>query len=295
MGMTLSGLVRSAGIFLLTRYKFNRPAFPSLVLAVVLAFRCSAQTAAPALLPPCLIQYATSPAFVLQTSSRLVLYNSDKTYVEINSFATGFGFPNPGGEPTHGGTFAYAADPQNPAHARIVYDGGLSSEDLYFSTANSGTQVVPPVLQTVGNIPIFTLYPKQATNGGSNLSNRCQLAAGGAGVSGFVIQSGGPRWVLLRAVGATLGTFGVSLPVSSPTFSLYDSTQKTVGTSSVWSSDPNLVSGFQTIFSLVGGFPLISGSDEGVLLVSLNPGAYTAAFQAGSAGTMLLEVYILPY
>jgi hypothetical protein len=65
--------------------------------------------------------------------------------------------------------------------------------------------------------------------------------------------------------------------------------------STVWSSDPNLVNGYNTIFSLVGAFPLNAGSDEGVLLLPLNPGAYTAVFQAGSAGAILCEVYLLPY
>jgi hypothetical protein len=101
--------------------------------------------------------------------------------------------------------------------------------------------------------------------------------------------------VLLRASGTSLGNFGVSPTVSSPSFTLYDSTQSIVDASSVWSGDPNLVNGYQTIFSLVGAFPLKPGSDEGVLLVPLNPGCYTAQFRAGSAGTMLFEAYILPF
>jgi hypothetical protein len=136
----------------------------------------------------------------------------------------------------------------------------------------------------------------QITSGCRAVSNRCELAAGGTSISGFIIdESGGPRWVLVRAEGKSLSPYGVTDGVSNPSFTLHDSAGAVVGTSSVWSSDPNLVSGYETIFSLVGDFPLESGSDEGVLLVRLNPGAYTAVFQAGGAGTILCDVYILPF
>lgn len=60
-------------------------------------------------------------------------------------------------------------------------------------------------------------------------------------------------------------------------------------------ADPNLVGGYEIVFSMVGAFPLKGGSDEGVLLVPLNPGAYTAMYQAGCTGTILCEAYILPF
>ena len=68
-----------------------------------------------------------------------------------------------------------------------------------------------------------------------------------------------------------------------------------VSSGEVWSVDPNLVGGYQKVFSFAGVFPLSNGSDEGVLLVPLNPGVYTAVFKAGSAGTILCETYILPF
>jgi hypothetical protein len=179
-----------------------------------------------------------------------------------------------------------------------VYSGGggsLANDDLYFTAADSGAQMPPGGYTVFGYSSSFALYPQQVNNGGCNVSNRCQLAVGGTAILGFVVQSGGPRWVLLRAIGASLGNFGVSSTVSNPSFTLYDSTETVQGTSSVWSSDPNLVGSYETIFSLVGAFPLNSGSDEGILLVPLKPGAYTAQFKAGSSGAMLFEAYILPF
>jgi hypothetical protein len=267
------------------------------LIAVALSSRCDAQYTAPASIAPSLIQYATPMLPPGGTWIRLILYNTDGTDVEISSFST-----SSSGKTTfapHSGTYTYSIDPLNSSHAAIAYDGNTNPQtfdNLYFTAANDGTQV-PPNQASAGGIglPTFTFSPRVSSNGGINVSNRCELSSGGVAISGFVIQSTGPRWVLVRAVGATLAKFGVSGVVSSPSFTLYDSTQTVVGNSSVWSSDPNLAGGFSTIFALVGAFPLTGGSDEGVLLTRLNPGAYTGVFQGSGAGTILCEVYILPF
>jgi hypothetical protein len=296
-----------------------RTILAGLLFAAVLSAPCSAQYAAPASIAPSLIQYSTpqpqQPGYFV---SHLVLYNADLTYTEINSSATS-AFRNET-YATRSGTFTYFIDPQNVSHGTIVYDGGtgpLPNDALYFTTSNSGAGTPPGGSVADGGGPqLFWWSPMQNTNGGVNVSNRCQLNSGGAAISGFVVQSTstgydgpgtlflndglveqstGPRWVLLRAAGTTLGSFGVSGVVSKPSFRLYDSTQSVIGTSTVWSADPNLISGYSTIFSLTGAFPLNAGSDEGILLIQLPAGAYTAVFSAANAGTILCEVYILPF
>jgi hypothetical protein len=268
----------------------------TLGLALALVVDCHSQVAAPASLPPCLIQYSAGGGDVLSSGSRLLLYNSNQTYTVINWSSSIQGVHST--TAPVGGTFTYAVDPQNSAHALITYTGGggvLSYDDLYFTATNSGSQFPLSGVVTLLSYADFTLSPMQANSGCRAVSSRCELAAGGTSISGFIIdESGGPRWVLVRAEGKSLSTYGVTDGVSSPSFTLHNSAG-VVGTSSVWSSDPNLVSGFETIFSLVGDFSLESGSDEGVLLVQLNPGAYTAVFQAGSAGTILCDVYMLPF
>jgi hypothetical protein len=227
----------------------------------------------------------------------LVLYNADQTYVEINSFWKG-AFES-GTYATSSGTYTYTLDPEDPTHATISYlpprRGGTAADQLYFISTATGFQISLSNLITTLPQREFRMYPRQVSDGAVNISSRYQLASGGAATSGFVIESGGPRFVLIRAVGGSLKNFGVSSTASSPSFSVYDSTKFLWGTSTKWSSDPNLVNGYDTIFALAGAFPLNSGSDEGVLLVPLNPGAYTAVFQAGSAGSILCEVYILSF
>jgi hypothetical protein len=260
------------------------------VSTAALAVNGSAQIAAPASLPPCLIQFNSYS--LGNGNSWLILFNSDHTWLEINSH-----YQNPLGSGTIApiqGTYTYAVDPQNPSHATIGYSAtNPGFPELYFTAPNSGQSTPPNQISIVGTT--FTLYPSQLTNGNSNFSNRCVLASGGSSILGFVVQSGGPRWVLLRAVGASLSSYGTTSGVTSPSLTVYDSSQAVMGTSTVWSADPNLVGGYQKIFSIVGAFPLSTGSDEGVLLLPLNPGAYTAAFSAGSAGTILCEAYMLPF
>jgi len=266
-----------------------------LLFSSLLSCWCCGQTAAPIALGPCLIQYTSSQATDV-SASHLVAYNSNSTYVEISSSFAG---PTGSGTlPPSSGTFTYAIDPQNPDHATIVYKsqtGTLANDDLYFVDSDSGSQLPLGGATALGPNEAFRLYRSQETNGGSNLSNLCHLAPAESMTAGFVVQSEGPRWVLIRAVGASLGQFGVATPATAPVFTLFDSTQKVVGTSAIWSTDPNLSGGYQTIFSLVGAFQLTNGSNDSVLLMALQPGAYTSAVSAGGAGTVLCEVYFLPF
>ena len=63
-----------------------------------------------------------------------------------------------------------------------------------------------------------------------------------------------------------------------------------------WTSDPNLVAGFQAVFSAVGAFQFTSGSSDCAGLVLLPPGAYTVqGSTSGASGQFLTEVYVLPY
>jgi hypothetical protein len=280
----------------MNRYKITMAA---MFVAVALSLPCNAQFAAPASIAPSLIQYTTTIPGGGSSTARLVLYNSDQTWVEINSsYTTNLAGHQYGTFPTQSGTYTYYVDPSNPSHGTIVYGGGTNPglgpiDNLYFFGPNSGNQT--PSNIALPPQPTFSWAPFQNSNGGVNISNRCQLPSGGVAISGFVVQSPGPRWVILRAVGASLATFGVSGVALSPSFTLFDSTQTIVGTSSAWSSDANLTGGYSTIFSLVGAFPLTAGSDEGVLLVQLNPGAYTGVFNARNAGTILCEIYFLPF
>ena len=272
-------------------------------IAATLALAARAQTSAvaPASLASCLVKWTITTYGMIYTngasgastvsSSEVILYNPNGTWIELNT-------SDDISSSLESGTWTYSVNGTNPAQATLSYGQPGNGIPLYFTSSNQG-QTTPPnaAIPTIlpYSVTTFTIYPLQSTNGGVNFSNRCQLTAGGTATSGFVVQSSGPRWVLFRAVGSTLGRFGLTETATRPSFTLYNSREAVVGTSTVWSSNPYLAAGYESVFSMVGAFPLIVGSDEGVLLVPLNPGAYTAQFSASSAGAILCEAYLLPY
>jgi hypothetical protein len=255
-----------------------------------------AATVAPTTLPDCIIQFSTKIQINMSAGTRTVLFRPDNTYLEIAVTATG-PLGNSSGTP-HTGTFAYTVDPQNAAHGTIIYDGGLGelpNEELYFGTPTTGAVGAPPPLSTGGPTTSFTLYARKGNTGGTNFSTRNTLGENDTTICGFVIGGTGARWVLLRSVGASLKSFGVSPVVAGSSFTAYDAQQSVVGTSVSWSADPNLVRGYKQVSSLVGAFPLIDGSDDSILFVALAPGAYTMTVKAARPGNILCEAYLLPY
>ena len=106
-------------------------------------------------------------------------------------------------------------------------------------------------------------------------------------VGGFVI-SGGPKTVLVRAIGPGLGVFGVPGTLPDPFLTLFDSASKVIATNDNWSAADG------PIATSVGAFPLPTGSKDAVIVITLQPGAYTAQISGVGptpTGTAILEVY----
>lgn len=123
----------------------------------------------------------------------------------------------------------------------------------------------------------------------TNVSARTQAGEGaGILIAGFTITGNNPKIVLIRAVGPTLGDFGVTGVLADPFLQLYRS-----GTSSAIAANDNWEPTIRTIFSRVGAFNLPTGSKDAVLLVTLPPGGYTAQVGGvgGTQGVALVEVY----
>lgn len=126
-----------------------------------------------------------------------------------------------------------------------------------------------------------------------NLSVRTHVGSGtDAPNLGFVIAGGGPKRVVIRAVGPTLAAFGVSDVISDPKLELYRGNVR-IDQNDNWGGSAALTSTFERI----GAFGLQEpGSRDAALLVSLEPGAYTVVVSGvgGSAGVALVEVYEAP-
>jgi uncharacterized protein (DUF1800 family) len=121
----------------------------------------------------------------------------------------------------------------------------------------------------------------------SNVSVR--TSAGGADllITGFTIGPGPSKQVLVRAVGPTLGAFGVPGTLADPKLELFNASSVKIA------ENDNFNSADSPIFASVGAFPLAAGAKDAALVATLAPGSYTAQVSGigGAAGVALVEVY----
>lgn len=172
---------------------------------------------------------------------------------------------------------------QTVAAAGFVFDGftGIAPR--------SALTVIPGE----GTVEIMVASPIQ-NNGASpaklaNLSTRGRVTADSPLLLGFAISGSEPRRVLVRAIGPTLGLFGVSDALAATRLRLYDAAGRVIAENEGWggAADVGLA------FARTGAFPLAVGSADSAALVTLVPGNYTmeAVDARGTGGVALAEIY----
>lgn len=122
-----------------------------------------------------------------------------------------------------------------------------------------------------------------------NIATRAQVGgAAGTPISGFVIGGGtgvGSKRMLVRAVGPTLATFGVTGALADPSLAL-------VSGGATLANNDNWVAGDAATFTATGAFALGAASRDAAIVSTLGAGGYSAVVGAGTgAGVALLEVY----
>ena len=138
----------------------------------------------------------------------------------------------------------------------------------------------------VGMVEIFEVDTPTAPL--VNLSARGQVRTGGdVMIGGFVIQGSGPQTVLVRARGPSLAAYGVAGTLANPSLQLVRSSdQVTIASNDNWGSAANAAA-----ISASGYAP--ADALEAAILVTLEPGAYTAIVSGagGSTGVAIVEVF----
>jgi sugar lactone lactonase YvrE len=130
----------------------------------------------------------------------------------------------------------------------------------------------------------------------SNISTRASVSTGQAvAIGGITVGGTLPLKVLIRAVGPTLANFSVSGVLAAPSLTVVDSSGNTVATNAGWSTNANAAE-IASETAAVGAFALPSGSADCAVLLTLNPGSYTAIVSAptGATGIALVEAYQAP-
>lgn len=146
---------------------------------------------------------------------------------------------------------------------------------------NYAVRVTNSAGSVVSNAAVLTVTAPRL----SNLSVRTTLDANQVLIVG-ITMIGGAKNVLLRAVGPTLGAFGVSEVMSDPKLDLYSGSTR-VTSNDNWQGLPNLASTFQT----VGAFALSSASSLDAALLTSIDGGRTVQVSGPTAGTVLVEGY----
>jgi hypothetical protein len=121
-----------------------------------------------------------------------------------------------------------------------------------------------------------------------NISTRGQVLTGNdVMIGGFVIQGNAPQSVIVLAKGPSLAAYGIANPLANPTLTLVrSSNQAVIATNDDWQSAANAAqvqaSGFAP-----------SNVNESAILITLDPGAYTAIVSGvgGGTGVGIVEAY----
>jgi hypothetical protein len=148
----------------------------------------------------------------------------------------------------------------------------------------------------VGLVEVFDTASAAPTSVLTNTSTRGAVGSGSAAlIHGFVVGGTAPSRVLVRGIGPGLTAFGVGGALATPVLTVYDVNGAIVATNTGWTTSVDAAAMTSDAVQ-VGAFALGAGSADSEVLVSLNPGSYTATVTGvgGATGTALVEVYQLP-
>lgn len=182
---------------------------------------------------------------------------------------------------TNAGAFPLAAGTRDAA-LRLAVRGGRT---IQVAGANGGS-----------GIALVELYDLGSGRGRLvNVSTRAQVGTGAdVLVAGFSVVGTASKRLLIRAVGPSLGAFGVTGTLADPVVEV-----RALGANAVTAANDNWggTAALKTTFASVGAFALAGdASADAVVIVDVPPGSYTATVSGknGTTGVALVEIYDLP-
>ena len=151
---------------------------------------------------------------------------------------------------------------------------------------------------TTTGVALAELYEIESETGRTlNLSTRGFVQAGeGLLIGGVVVRGPGPKRLLIRAIGPTLGGFGVAGTLADPVLTIF-SGQTVVAANDDWgATGATVAANISAAAASVGAFALPADSKDAALLLTLAAGPYTVQItgKAGAQGVILLEIYEVP-
>jgi hypothetical protein len=188
---------------------------------------------------------------------------------------------------TQVGAFAYGSNTSKDA---ALYNAAFNpgSYSVWITGVGGATGVAlaeiydatPPAAQTAATPRLTNVSARTLVGTGDDIL-----------IAGFVIGGQTSKTVLIRAIGPALTDFGVPGALADPKLELFSGSTR-INENDNWGGSAALASAF----SSVAAFPLASTSRDAVLLVTLEPGSYTAQVSGvgNTTGIALVEVYEMP-
>ena len=130
----------------------------------------------------------------------------------------------------------------------------------------------------------------------ANISTRARVGTGDSvTIAGFVISGQESKPVLIRAIGPTLATLGITTALTAPKLELFRAgTTTAIATNTGWTTSGNTAA-ITAATLQAGAFALGNNAADSVIFATLAPGAYTAVISSANntPGVALAEVYDL--
>ncbi len=208
----------------------------------------------------------------------MTLFQNGAQVAQNDDWGGGFDFGSVGafgfsGSPPRDSGYYNSALPSGSYSIQILGKGnttGVALAEIYDATPPSSyTRTTPRLVNVSARTHVGT---------GDNIL-----------IAGFVVGGTTAVRVLVRAVGPTLGAFGVSGTLVDPRLEILR------GTTAVASND-NWLATDAAVFGPVGAFPLNANSRDAAVVTTLAPDSYTVQISGvgGTTGVALVEVYELP-
>jgi hypothetical protein len=224
-----------------------------------------------------------NPAIKIFQGERLIAENDDWNRTDVAEMARVGAFALTG-----------AANESRSSSEAIGKDAAL------ITTLNPGayTAQIADVSGTGSGVALAEIYDASVNPNADyqrlvNISSRGLVTPDdGLLIGGFVVKGNYPKTLLIRGVGPGLSNFGVNGVLGDPSLTIYQDS-KVIATNEGWANSAALA----TAASQTGAFALPSGSKDAAVLITLNPGAYTAQIKSAkntSAGVALIEIYEVP-
>jgi hypothetical protein len=170
--------------------------------------------------------------------------------------------------------------PDNPAESGHLQTNLVPGAYTVVVRGKNGSQGIS--LAEVYEVPSPGLNSKLA-----NVSGRSFVGTGdNVLISGFIIGDVGSATVVVRALGPSLASHGVSNALSDPILTIYDSTGSLIATNDNWQDDNNAIDVQRNGLAPPNAL-------ESAIVLRLPPGEYTAVVRGtnGATGNALVEVY----